>query len=61
MLLAVSSEVSKKKEACVLLVCIGSIKDSRVAVYNSILVLRIKDHICSDTVCPVAVYMLITQ
>ena len=35
--------------------------DSRVVGHNSGLVLWIKDHICSDTVCPVAAYMLITQ
>ena len=35
--------------------------DSRVVGHNSGLTLGIKDYILSDTVCPVASYMLITQ
>ena len=39
----------------------GSSMDSRVVGHNSGLILGIKDHILSDTVYPVATYMLITQ
>ena len=35
--------------------------NSRVGGHNSGLVPGIKDHICSDTVCPIASYMLTTQ
>ena len=41
--------------------CVGSSMDSRVGGHNSGLVLGIKDHICSDTVCPIAAYTLITH
>ena len=40
---------------------IGSSMNSIVGGHNSGLVPGIKDHICSDTVCPVAAYMLITH
>ena len=35
--------------------------DSRVVGHNSDLILGTKDHICSDRVCLLASYMLITQ
>ena len=40
---------------------LGFCIDSRVVGHNSGLVLGIKDHICCDTVRPVAAYMLTTQ
>ena len=39
----------------------GSSMDSRVVGHNFDPILGIKDHILSDTVYPVAAYMLITQ
>ena len=52
MLWAVSSNVLSSS--------LGSSMDSRVVGHNSGLILAIKHHICSDTVCPVASY-IITQ
>ena len=40
---------------------LDSSMDNRVVGHNSGLILGIKDHNGSDTVCPIAAYMLITQ
>ena len=48
---AVSSD-SVNLEEEVSNLCVGSSMDKRVG-HKSGLVLRLKDHICSDTVCPV--------
>ena len=41
--------------------CVGSSMDSGVGRHNFGQILGIKHHICSDTVCPVATYTLITH